>query len=231
MFDVERRRAVTAGILMGMAAVGGHVLIPTQRLATLRGRLNLATNIPAAFGVWQQDTRANAALVNPQTQALLDQLYSETLERTYVSPQGDRVMLSIAYGEDQSAPAVDLHYPEVCYPAQGFKVSKQWHDTLQISGNVLRVKRLTTNLAGQRPEPVTYWTMVGDLQSLNAWDKRVAMMRHGLRGEIVDGVLMRVSTVDPDTQHAFKVQDAFVTALIQAMAPPIRQRLTGFSQS
>lgn len=40
-------------------------------------------------------------VVNPQTQELLDKLYSQILTRTYVNAKGYRIMLSLAYGSDQ----------------------------------------------------------------------------------------------------------------------------------
>ena len=58
-------------------------------------------------------------MVNPQTQELLDKLYSEVLTRVYVNASGYRIMRSLAYGFDQRG-AMQAHMPEVCYPAQGF---------------------------------------------------------------------------------------------------------------
>lgn len=223
-----RRRALVAASLMGLASLGAQALIPTRRLADLRGPVRLEDTIPKQFGEWRMDPNARGAVVsNPQTDALLQRLYTEILERTYVNNRGERVMLSIAYGADQSHPSVQLHYPEVCYPAQGFKVEAQRLERLGMPLGSLNIKRLETNYAGQRPEPVTYWTMVGDLQSLDTWSRRLAEIRHGLRGEIVDGVLMRVSSIHPDAAQAFKLQDRFITAMVAAMDPVTRKRLTG----
>jgi EpsI family protein len=227
MPDIERRRALLAAGLMGLAAAVGQALVPTRHLAQIRGAIRLDGNVPRKFADWEVDESARGAIINPQTEALLQRLYTEILERTYVNTKGQKVMLSIAYGADQSDPSVQLHYPEICYPAQGFKVQSQREDTLRLPLGTIAVRRLETNYAGQRPEPVTYWTMMGDLQSLGGFDKRWAEIRHGLRGEIVDGVLMRVSTIDADSQAAFQLQDRFVADLLSALPASTRHRLSG----
>jgi EpsI family protein len=228
MIDLERRRAWLAAAAMGLAAIGGQALVPTQRLSELRGPIELKRNTPLSFADWRLDTAAAGVLVNPQTQALLDRLYTEILERTYVNAKGQRIMLSMAYGADQSDPSVQLHYPEVCYPAQGFKVERMHEATIALTLGRLQVKRVETQYANQRFEPVTYWTMMGDMQSLDLFAKRLAELRHGLRGEIVDGVLIRVSSINTDSAAAFALQDRFIADLVAALAPAFRHRLTGF---
>src|ERR1700760_574767 len=119
---VLTRRAVIASILMACAAAAGQAMVPTKRMALLRGPFKLGDIVPSTFAGWQVDARSVGGIVNPQTEALLSKLYSQMLDRIYVDAQGRRVMLSIAYGADQADDDVQLHYPEVCYPAQGFRV-------------------------------------------------------------------------------------------------------------
>ena len=99
-------------------------------------------------------------MVDPQQQELIDKIYTQTLSRTYVNPSGYRIMLAIAYGDDQRD-AMQLHYPEVCYPAQGFSLKGKEKGTVATENGIIPVTRILTNL-GQRNEPVTYWTTVGD---------------------------------------------------------------------
>ena len=80
--------------------------------------------VPESFGDWIALTGQPAQVVNPQTKALLDSLYSQILTRTYVHKDGYRIMLSMAYGDDQRG-GLQAHRPEVCYPAQGFKVGSR----------------------------------------------------------------------------------------------------------
>jgi EpsI family protein len=94
----------------------------------------------------------------------------------------------------------------------------------------VRVKRLETQqLAIGRYEPVTYWTIVGDQQSLGGWDRKISEIRHGLRGEIVDGLLFRVSTLSRDAEQGFRVQDGFIRDLVHTLTPAARRQLVGLA--
>jgi EpsI family protein len=221
------RRAAIAAVLMGAAAVGGQAMVPTRRMAELRGPFKLADIVPSTFGPWQVDTRTVAGIVNPQTEALLNKLYSQLLDRIYVDGQGHRIMLSIAYGADQADDDVQLHYPEVCYPAQGFRVKASRVEQVSMPQGNIKVRRLETQYGESRFEPVTYWTIVGDQQSLSGWDRKFSEIRHGLHGEIVDGLLFRISSIDRNTPQAFAAQDAFVRDIVAAMTPQARRQLAG----
>ena len=224
------RRAAIAAILMAASAVGGQAMVPTKRMALLRGPFKLADLVPSTFAHWRLDERSVGGIINPQTEELLNKLYSQILDRVYVDDSGHRIMLSIAYGADQADDDVQLHYPEVCYPAQGFQVMGNRIEQVTLPEGVVRVRRLQTQqLAIQRYEPVTYWTIVGDQQSLSGWDRKVSEIRHGLHGEIVDGLLFRVSSLDRDFQQGFEVQNGFIRDLVHALTPAARKQLVGLS--
>ncbi len=223
------RRAIIAAAVMAAASATGQSLVPTKRMAQLRGPFSLETLVPTTFGDWHVDPRSQGGIVNPQTEAMLNLLYSQLLNRAYLDTAGHRIMLSIAYGDDQSDDSVQLHYPEVCYPAQGHQVASNRIDVVQSPMGNIRVRRLETHIGDTQYEPVTYWTVIGDQQSLGGLDRKVAEIRHGLRGEIVDGLLFRVSSIDRDTKAAFQVQDKFIKDIVAAMAPPARLQLAGLS--
>lgn len=226
---VLTRRAAIAAVLMGLAAAGGQAMVPTKRMAALRGPFVLADIVPSTFDDWKVDTRSVGGIVNPETEALLNKLYSQLLDRVYVNGQGNRIMLSIAYGADQADDDVQLHYPEVCYPAQGFRVSGNRVERVTTPEGDIKVRRLETAFGDARFEPVTYWTIIGDQQSLGGWDRKISEIRHGLHGEIVDGLLFRVSNIDRDSQRGFAAQDAFLKAIVAAMTPQARRQLAGLS--
>ena len=46
-------------------------------------------------------------------------------------------------------------------------------------------------------------------------------------GQIPDGLLFRVSSIDADAVHAFKAQQQFVADMMAAVPPEVRQRLSG----
>ena len=224
----QTRVAVVAFALMAAASGLAWKLTPTTRLAAIHGAINLETSIPAAFGEWRHDTTAFGGVVNPQQEATLKAIYSQTLSRTYVNARGQRVMLSIAYGEDQRD-AMQLHYPEICYPAQGFQLKGKQIDKVVLPTGEIPVRRLETVLGAQRFEPVTYWTMVGDRSTLGGVEKKMIEMGYGLKGIVVDGLLFRVSSIDRDTPSAFALQDGFIAELFASMPQAQRQRFAGLS--
>ncbi len=122
---------------------------------------------------------------------------------------------------------MQLHYPEVCYPAQGFRVTSNHVGQVTLPAGSIKVRRLETQYSDSRFEPVTYWTIVGDQQSLSGWDRKISEIRHGLKGEIVDGLLFRISSIDRDSAHGFAVQEGFVKDIVAAMSAPARRQLAG----
>jgi EpsI family protein len=215
-----------AAVCMGSFSVLAIAITPTKMLADINPPLDLDHSVPAQFGDWHLDNSA-VGVVNPQQESLLNRLYSQILARVYVNEAGDRVMVSIAYGKDQRD-GFGLHYPEICYPAQGFQITSNKTGSLQVQQGILPVRRLETVL-DHRFEAVTYWTMVGDFALLGGIDKKIAEMRYSAKGEIPDGLLFRVSSIDPDSAAAFSLQEVFVKELLLSLDAGILKRLSGLS--
>ncbi|MEO5881981.1 MAG: exosortase-associated protein EpsI, B-type [Caldimonas sp.] len=186
--------------------------------------IQLETDVPRTFGDWSMAIQP-AQVVNPQTQALLDSIYSQVLTRTYVHKDGYRIMLSMAFGDDQRG-GLQAHRPEVCYPAQGFKVSSLVEGALNTNFGPIEVRRLTTNL-GARKEPVTYWLTTGDQVIRNTWDKRFAQIKFAFTGQIPDGLLFRISSIDEEPARAFAMQQRFAADMISAVDADKRRKLSG----
>jgi EpsI family protein len=206
--------ALVLAALMCSAAFVGFAARPSAKAADRGNAIVLETAVPRGFGEWAELPDQKGQVVNPQTQELLDKLYSQVLSRTYVNKQGYRIMLSMAYGDDQRG-GLQAHRPEVCYPAQGFKLGRSEDGSIATSFGSIEVRRLTTSL-GPRDEPVTYWLTVGDQVIKNKFDKRMAEIRLGLTGQIPDGLLFRVSSIDRDAARAFAVQGKFAADLLAA---------------
>ena len=64
--------------------------------------------------------------VRPPPDGLEAEIYNQEVSRAFVDKEGHVVMLMIAYGESQSD-RLQLHHPEVCYTAQGFRVTRAGH--------------------------------------------------------------------------------------------------------
>jgi EpsI family protein len=201
------------------AAVAADAVTPRGKLPPI----HLVTAVPDKFGVWSTVAEA-VQVVNPQVPKGIEDIYDEVLTRTYVNRDGDRIMLSMAWGSDQRGER-QAHRPEICYAAQGFKVEKLSDGTLATSFGDISVRRFTTS--GTRHEPVTYWlTMAGHVVR-NDFDKRMVQIELLRTGQIPDGLLFRVSSIDRDAAHAFKVQEQFAADLMAAAPPGVRGRLSG----
>lgn len=197
---------------------------PANKIANERSE-KLETVVPRQFSGWHEEPQHYLQIVNPQTKELVDKLYSEVLTRVYVNSAGYRVMLSLAYGSDQRG-SLQAHKPEVCYPAQGFVVEKNEPALITTAFGQIPARRLSTTLRS-RHEPVTYWFTVGDRAVQGRMQKRLVEISLGLSGRIPDGMLFRVSSIDPDDARAYRYQDDFVNRLLEALSSAGRKRLSG----
>lgn len=219
--------AVALAALMGLASVGSLALRPNANAAMRGNAISLEEMVPRKFGEWKEAPERGAQVINPQTQELLDKLYSQLLTRAYVNAQGYRIMLSMAYGDDQRG-GLQAHRPEVCYPAQGFKLGTVEDGPLTTAYGNIDVRRLSTHL-GSRNEPVTYWLTIGDRVIKSAMDKRIEEIRLGLTGQIPDGLLFRVSSIDSDSARGFAMQQKFAADMMAAVPGETRRRLSGLA--
>ena len=219
------RVSMVSFLAMALAAIAARALTPATRLADTRAAFDLAAAIPTQFANWSVDTTLAPVALNPDSQAALDRIYDQTLARTYIDGNGQRVMLSIAYGGDQSK-ALQLHLPEICYVAQGFQIVSKGEGVLATSFGQLPVRRLVAR-ADMRNEPITYWITVGDQATRTGFAQKVRMLAYGLSGKIPDGMLVRLSSIGPDAAAAWQVQDGFAHAMLAALAPQARTRLLG----
>jgi EpsI family protein len=215
--------------LMCGAALAGVAGRPHTTAAERGAAIKLDAAVPTSFAGWTLLPDEGTQVVNPQTQELLDKLYSQILTRTYVDNNGYRIMLSMAYGDDQRG-GLQAHRPEVCYPAQGFKLGKVQDGALPTAFGSIEVRRLTTHL-GTRNEPVTYWLTVGDHVIRNKIEKRLIEIRLSLTGQIPDGLLFRISSIDGDADRAFAMQQKFAADLMASVPAETRRQLSGLAKA
>ena len=220
-----RWKALLLCVLMAASAAMAHLARPTVKIADSGPRVDLETLFPREFGDWRIDSRTPVILPSPDLQAKLDAIYNQVLSRTYVNAEGERVMLSVAYGGDQSD-GTSAHRPEVCYPAQGFQVLGNEVGTIDLDGRQMPVKRLQSRL-GARYEPITYWIVVGDQVVTSGTQQKIAQLRYGVRGQIPDGMLVRVSSIGVDAKAGHALQARFVNDLVRSIDAERRVRISG----
>ena len=210
------------GLLMASSAALTMVMTPT---ANQQNRIDLEALIPREFNDWKLDLSTAPLLVNPEVEGILSKIYSQTISRTYINNQGERVMLSIAYGSDQRKD-LQVHRPEVCYLTAGFDISELTKTFVDTTIGRIPVMHLVAK-QGTRNEPITYWIRMGDSVTRGWFEQKSATLRYGLTGKIPDGLLFRVSTISNDEQESYRIQQIFLTSLLQAVRSEDRHWLVG----
>jgi EpsI family protein len=227
-FSIQPRKAggfLVVFAFMAMAAAATPLLRPVPTSASV----DLETMIPTSFGGWRLDTEDAAIAPSPDVQANLDRLYRQIVSRTYVNDAGERVMLMVAYGGDQSD-ALKAHRQESCYAAQGFSITDLEHGTLPAAGRSIPVTRMHA-VRAERSEPVTYWFTMGDRVVLGRAERLKVQLENGLARRIPDGMLVRVSNLSGDARSAYAVHQTFVAALAAALAPADANRFVGAARN
>src|SRR5438477_3437226 len=214
---------IVAAVMFG-AAIAASTLKPVRAEGP---GIDLEEVVPATFGDWHIDPSIVPVPPSADVQAKLDRLYSQVVNRAYVNDAGEMVMLTIAYGGDQSD-ALKAHRQEKCYSAQGFEVHALEHGRLDAAGRSIPVTRMVA-VRGDRVEPVTYWFTMGERVVLGRVERLRAQLASGLRGHMMDGMLVRVSSLSSasDAAGAFVTQQSFATALFSAIPAAAAARFVG----
>ena len=197
---------------------------PHTMLAKERGPIDLKTVVPKQFGDWREEDTASQ-IINPELQAALNKVYNQTLSRTYINSKGEGIMLSIAYGGDQED-NLQVHIPQGCYRGQGFAVGNVTQHKMATPYGVIPVSRMVATM-GNRVEPVTYWIVIGDKTTDTLWSVKRAKLDYALKGIVPDGMLVRVSTITPDADKAYSLEQQFTAAMLTAIPSQERHRFIG----
>jgi EpsI family protein len=209
------------------AAGAAYALKPRHMVADDKPPMVLSKLVPAQLGEWQEDNSVSLVTVDPTVQAKLDALYTQTLNRAYINPQGDRILVSIAYGKNQNSQSTAAHRPEFCYGAQGFGIEKRGYGDIELKGRRLKTVQLLAD-KDSRIEPISYWVTLGEEAIVPGVDRKLAQLRFGLQGLIVDGMLVRISSLAPDKDNAdFKLHKRFLLDLEAALSADMKPRFFG----
>ncbi len=218
-------RHLAIGVAMLAAAGLAYALVPRHMAADHRPSVDLETLIPERFGAWRMEAQLDHLQVSPDVQAEIDKIYNQTLARTYRDDQGRFVMLSIAYGGDQSD-SLAVHLPEGCYRGQGFDVTRARPWQLRFGDVEVPVMRLVAE-KGPRVEPISYWVLIGDSYAYNRTNRKLAQLRYSLTGRVPEGMLVRVSSIGRDHDQAYALHQRFLEDMIAAVPEQQRARLIG----
>ena len=224
---IPPRRKALVFLSAAMAASAAAVaMVPRVGVDEMTDARPLDDLFPAAFGDWRVDPRVIPVEPPAELRKTIAESYDQTLARTYVDARGYGVMLSVAYGGRRNQ-GMDIHRPEICYPAQGLAVRRDTiEQTVDFDHHPLTLRRLVAG-AGNRNEPISYWLVIGRSVTSFGYGHRIALLKYGLTGHVPDGMLVRVSSIDGDEPGAFQEQDAFLHDMLAALSPDFRHRILG----
>ncbi|HEV2365931.1 MAG TPA: EpsI family protein [Caulobacteraceae bacterium] len=226
---IGRRDLLISGACL--AAAGAAYGLQPRRRVSLLGSAKLTDIVPATFRGWTSKDVGD--LVAPRDEGSLEaRLYEQTVGRIY-QPQagGDEILMFMAHGDTQSN-LLQLHRPEVCYPAFGYVISDNHPVLVPLAKDAdLPARRLVAD-APDRREHLVYWTRLGEYLPVGAHEQRYDRLRTAMAGYVADGLLARFSVMGADPARAFAEVEGFIRALVIAVEPRWRASLigTGLSQ-
>jgi EpsI family protein len=229
---MNRKQAIVNGVMLAsmlMASGLAVALRPDHKIAEQGPAVDLEAMLPKQFGDWKVDDKVVFQQVSPETTAALNRIYTQLVTRTYVNREGYRIMLSVPYGANQSD-GLAAHDPEGCYPAQGFQILSKRKEVLDVAIGQVPLRRMEAN-AGARHELVSYWFTVGATAVNSDWERKKAQLHYAVKRQIPDGLLVRVSSIDQDSEQAYKIQDQFIDQMLSAASPAARLHLAGLQHA
>lgn len=215
---ISTAKSLVVGVVLVLSGLGAWWLTPAHPNA--QSAPQFETIIPTTFGEWKQvpDLFIQVGLTTDQNDEL-NELYDRVLMRTYVNKQGEQVMLALAYATEQKQD-IKIHRPEVCYVAQGYQLLKMTGNTFTPeSKKPIAAQRLLMQHQN-RAEAVTYWIRIGDEYPVGGMAQRIKILRDGLKGKVVDGILVRASTVlgdETESASAYVLQEKFLQTLLKSL--------------
>ena len=219
------RRDFMMGAMCLAGAGGAYGLKPRHRVSLL-GTRKLGDIVPFSFPGWS-GRDASDLVAPPKKGDLATRLYGEQVERIYQSDAtGDMVMVLMAHGDTQSN-ELQLHRPEVCYPAFGFEIASNRLEHLQLEPSALLPVRQLVAVAPDRRENIVYWTRLGEFLPTTGLEQQLDRVQTALHGYVADGVLARISMVSGNREAAFALLAPFTAGLIKAVTPNNRSPLIG----
>ena len=152
----------------------------------------------------------------------LKSIYTNLLTRVYSDGSGSRIMLLLAQSASQTG-FLQIHRPETCYTAGGFRY-RRWRRILSSSATrsfmPMRWRR-----SGMKPGTHRLLDPYRQLDAAQLARAEDRGRKTEFEGLIPDAILVRISTVSPDTEAARSAIDDFIRAMIASIQPSMRSVL------
>jgi EpsI family protein len=221
---IQRRELIMGGACL-LGAAAGAAAKPRRQVSLLKGGA-LEDQVPKTVGSWvSQDVGDPVAINEPDS--LTAKLYSQLVTRVYTEAASSaQIMMLLAYGSQQTDD-LQLHRPEVCYPAFGYTLLRNEPTKLPVTASVQLPARRLIAEANDKREAIIYWTRMGELLPSSGAEQRLDRLRIAMHGDVPDGVLCRFSAPVESDQDAWREIEVFVPALLTAMSAKNRAVLIG----
>ena len=219
------RRDLLLGGACAAAAAAAYELVPRRHVTLLHGE-TLASIVPRTLPGWT--SRDVTDLVAPKIEgSLASRLYGETVGRVYQNAaSGGEVMMLLAHGDTQSDD-LQLHRPEVCYPAFGFAINDNHPIEIPFGSGVTLPSRSLVATAPERREVIVYWSRLGEYLPLDHKQQQIDRLKTAMAGVVADGLLARFSMVGLEPPAARALMLRFIPELVLAVTASKRAALVG----
>lgn len=216
---IDRRGALIGLGLAGAAAVS-YLNMP-KALAAPIPEERFGKMIPRVAGGWR--SRTSSELVTAAPDPLTDKLYQNLETRIYEGDGLPTMMVLLAYSSVQQND-VQVHRPEVCYPAAGFPIVSTKPVSLDFEGRRVDARRLVADRGGLKEE-ILYWVRVGEDFPVGWAEQRISMALANMRGVSPDGILFRVSTMEGAPSYSPHSLEDFLRAFVKACSSEFRNNV------
>lgn len=221
-----KRRDLILGSACVAASGAALALKPRRKVTLMAEGKKLSDILPRKFGEWESSDVSD--LYAPQTpDSLLAQLYGQTVGRIFIHRMsGMQIMMLAAHGDSQSN-ELQLHRPEVCYPAFGFALLDSQPVELSLTKAVTLPGRRLIAQSSQQKQAVIYWTRLGETFPVTVAEQRFARLNSAMHRYIPDGLLARFSIAGADMEAGFVNIRAFIAEMVMWVAAADRGVLVG----
>lgn len=213
------RRSLLIGGGLTLAGLASYLRVP-EVVASPLSPEGFQAAVPSKVGRWSSRI-SSEVILPPQDQA--NELYENLEARIYEGSGLPTMMVVVAFSSTQQAD-IQVHRPEVCYPAAGLPVLSSTPIGLRFGSKQIEAREVLADRGGLR-ERVIYWVRVGDAFPVTWMEQRLTMALDNLAGTVPDGVLFRVSSIEEPGENTTPDIKRFIAAFLDAASPAFRNRI------
>ncbi|MEO1730138.1 MAG: exosortase C-terminal domain/associated protein EpsI [Pseudomonadota bacterium] len=214
------RRTLFLGAGLAALGIGYQMRTPTFAAEPIDDE-TFSDAIPDQIGGWK--SRESVDLVLPAEDEAQDALYQNLETRIYEGAGLPAVMFLLGFSSIQQN-NIQIHRPEVCYPANGFPILSAKSITIDHGQTRIGARELVAK-RGELNERIIYWVRVGDDFPTGWLEQRLSMARSNLLGQIPDGLLLRVSMIEAPGLESSSVLRDFISTLLEETSESFREEV------